>query len=125
MTPTRQELVTSAACLICPDQQTEEAVKIALLSTLAGGSFNLTTSSPAGAQTATAASAANAARKRFTIQNLKAELLYVKLGETATTSSYHFILPTQYASWTVDGYVGAISVAPASGSPSYTLTEYV
>ncbi len=91
----------------------------------------LTTTSTGGLRTATAASAANPARRRFVIQNQKGEHLHVKFGTGATTTDYHYVLQSAAtagisgSSLTFDGYTGAISVAPVTGNPSYTFAEFV
>jgi hypothetical protein len=92
---------------------------------------NLSTTSTGGLRTATAVSAANPSRRRFVIQNQKAEHLHVKFGTGATASDYHYVLLSaanagaQGAHLTFEGYTGAISVAPVTGSPSYTFAEFV
>ena len=91
----------------------------------------LTTSSPGGLLTVTATSAANPVRKRFIVQNQKNEELYVRFGAGATTSNYHVALAPHNPGnkhsepFVVESYVGAISVAPVAGNPSYTFTEFV
>ncbi len=92
---------------------------------------SLTTTSPGGLLTVTATSAANLARKKFTLQNQKNEELFVKFGTGASTTDYHIVLPAHNTGskhsdpLMLDGYTGAISVAPTTGSPSYTFAEFV
>jgi hypothetical protein len=89
------------------------------------------TTSPGGLLTATATAAANPGRRRFVIQNQKAEHLHVKFGTGCTASDYHYVLLSaatagaHATSLTFEGYTGAISVAPVAGSPSYTFAEFV
>ena len=70
-------------------------------------------------------------RRRFVIQNQKAEHLHVKFGTGATALDYHYVLQSAAnvgvagSSLTFEGYTGAISVAPVAGSPSYTFAEFI
>ena len=92
----------------------------------------VTTSSSGGLQTTEAALGITNQRKSFSIQNQKAEVLYVKLGTGATTSIYHYILGAAGSaadgsggSLSVDNYTQAVSVAAFSGPPSYTMVEFI
>lgn len=125
MTPAQANAITGSGCWagLSPDQL--QAAVAAMIGQISGASSALATTSPGGLRTATAVSAANSNRRNFILQNQKAELLYVKFGTGATTSDYHFILTNQYSNLSFAGYEGAISVAPASGSPSYTFSEFV
>jgi|TARA_B100001971_G_C17912931_1_gene393789 hypothetical protein len=76
--------------------------------------------------------AANNQRKSFTLQNQKAEELYVKFGSAASTSDYHLTLTACGAAadgtggvLTDDHCTQAIYVKPASGLPSYTAVEFI
>jgi hypothetical protein len=90
-----------------------------------------TTTSTGGLLTITATAAANPGRRRFVIQNQKAEHLHVKFGTGCTASDYHYILQsaatagTPGSSLIFEGYTGAISVAPVALNPSYTFAEFV
>lgn len=60
-------------------------------------------------------------RKSFTVSNQGTTKLYVKLGESASSSSWHYVLPGGGASddgnggtVSIDNYVGDVSVASAS-----------
>ena len=80
---------------------------------------------------AATAIAANASRSSFSIQNLGTNTLYVRLGEGATTSVFHFALKA--GSVNDDGTGGSISqnnpaiytgIVTISGtSPRYTILE--
>jgi hypothetical protein len=89
------------------------------------------TTSPGGLLTVTATAAANPGRRRFVIQNQKAEHLHVKFGTGCTAADYHYVLLSaatagaHASSLTFEGYTGPISVAPVAGSPSYTFAEFV
>ena len=92
----------------------------------------VTTSSSGGLQTTEAALGITNQRKSFSIQNQKAEVLYVKLGTGATTSDYHYVLSAcgsvvdgSGGSLSIDNYTQAVSVAPFSGSASYTMVEFI
>ena len=92
----------------------------------------VTTISSGGLQTTEAALGLTSQRKSFSIQNQKAEVLYVKLGTGATTSDYHYILGAAGSaadgsggSLSVDNYTQAVSLKPASGSASYTMVEFI
>jgi hypothetical protein len=65
-----------------------------------------------------------AAGEKGVIQNLDDAAVYVKLGASASSSSFNFILPAcQTANdgnvppIEIDDYVGAVSIAAATGSP--------
>ena len=96
----------------------------------------VTTSSSGGLQTTEAALGITNQRKSFSIQNQKAEVLYVKLGTGATTEAstgeYQYILGAagtaadgSGGSLSVDNYTQAVSVAAFSGPPSYTMVEFI
>ena len=130
---TSQEIASLSGCFDCLSPGIKDTYMVTLLQQIqaASSGASLTTTSPGGLLTATATSAANSARRRFIIQNQKNEELYVRFGTGATTTNYHVALaPHNPGSkhsdpFVVDGYVGAISVAPAAGNPSYTFTEFV
>lgn len=130
---TAEQIAALSGCFDCLSPGVKETYMVTLLQQIQAASpgASLTTTSPGGLLTATATSAANPARKRFILQNQKGEHLHVKFGTGATASDYHYVLQsaatigTPGASLIVDGYVGAISVAPAAGNPSYTFTELV
>ncbi|MDP6717831.1 MAG: hypothetical protein QGF59_04230 [Pirellulaceae bacterium] len=91
----------------------------------------VSTTSTGGLKTSESALAANSQRKAFTLQNQKAEKLYVKFGGAATTSDYHLILSA--CGTAADGTGGVLSddsctqqigVIAVSGSPSYTVVEF-
>ena len=92
----------------------------------------VSTSSTGGLKTAEAALATNNSRKSFTLQNQKAEVLYVKYGSAASTSVYHLVLAACGSAadgtggvLTDDHCTQAIYVKPASGSASYTVAEFI
>ena len=92
----------------------------------------VSTSSTGGLKTAEAALTASNHRKSFTLQNQKAEVLYVKFGSAATTSDYHLVLAACGSAadgtggvLTDDHCTQAIYVKPASGSASYTVAEFI
>lgn len=131
---TAQEIAALSGCFDCLSPGVKETYMVTLLqqiqATQPGAS--LTTTSPGGLQTATAVSAANPLRKRFILQNQKNDLLYLKFGTGATTTDYHLELNKHNPSGgsvstpiETNGYVGPISVAPATGSPSYVFAEFV
>jgi len=130
---TPQELATLGGCFDCMEPGLQQTMIITLLQQIQAASpgATLSTTSPGGLLTATATAAANPSRRRFVIQNQKAEHLHVKFGTGATASDYHYVLLSaatagaQGAHLTFDGYTGAISVAPVAGSPSYTFAEFV
>jgi hypothetical protein len=60
-------------------------------------------------------------RKAFSVTNQGTTIVYVKLGDSATSSSWHYILPGGGAaddgnggSVSIDGYIGQVSVCSAS-----------
>jgi len=130
---TAPEIAALSGCFDCLSPGIKETYMVTLLQQIQAASAGaaLTTTSPGGLITATATSAANSARKRFIIQNQKNEVLYVKFGTAASATDYHVQLQEHNAGskhsqpFIFDGYVGAISVAPAAGNPSYTFTEFV
>jgi hypothetical protein len=71
--------------------------------------------------------AASDYRKSFSVTNQGTTIVYVKLGASATSSSWHYILPGGGAtddgnggSVSIDGYVGQVTVCSAStGRVSY------
>ena len=96
----------------------------------------VTTVSSGGLQTTEAALGVTNQRKSFSIQNQKAEVLYVKLGTGATTEAstgdYHYILGAAGSaadgsggSLSIDNYTQDVSLKPASGSASYTMVEFI
>jgi hypothetical protein len=92
----------------------------------------VSTSSTGGLKTAEAALVTNSQRKSFTLQNQKAEVLYVKFGSAATTSVYHIVLAACGSAadgtggvLTDDHCTQAIYVKPASGDASYTVAEFI
>jgi hypothetical protein len=130
---TPQELATLGGCFDCMEPGLQQTMLLTLLQQIQAASpgATLSTTSPGGLLTATATAAANPSRRRFVIQNQKAEHLHVKFGTGATASDYHYVLQSaattgaQGSHLTFDGYTGAISVAPVAGSPSYTFAEFV
>jgi hypothetical protein len=130
---TSQEIASLSGCFDCLSPGVKETYMVTLLQQIlaAAPGAPLTTTSTGGLRTATATSAANPARKKFILQNQKNEVLYVKFGTSASATDYHVQLQEHNAGskhsvpLELDGYVGAISVAPAAGSPSYTFAEFV
>ena len=130
---TSQEIASLSGCFDCLSPGIKETYMVTLLNQILAASpgATLTTTSPGGLLTATATAAANPSRRRFVIQNHKTEHLHIKFGTGATASDYHYILQSATNSGvigsqlTFDGYTGAISVAPVTGSPSYTFAEFV
>ena len=131
---TSQEIASLSGCFDCLSPGVKETYMVTLLQQIQAGqpSASLTTTSTGGLRTATAVSAANPLRRRFLLQNQKNESLYLKFGTGATTTDYHLELNKHNPSGgsvsspiETNGYVGAISVAPASGSPSYVFAEFV
>lgn len=128
-----QEIAALSGCFDCLSPGVKESFMLVLLQQIQAASpgARLTTTSTGGLRTATATSAANPARKKFTLQNQKNEELFVKFGTGATTSDYHIALPAHNTGskhsdpLMLDGYVGAISVAATAGNPSYTFAEFV
>lgn len=130
---TSQEIASLSGCFDCLSPGVKDTYMVTLLNQIlaAAPGAPLTTTSPGGLLTATATSAANPLRRKFTLQNQKNEVLYVKFGTSASATDYHVQLQEHNAGskhsvpFELDGYVGAISVAPAAGSPSYTFAEFV
>ena len=130
---TAEQIAALSGCFDCLSPGVKDTYMVTLLQQIQAASAGaaLTTTSPGGLITATATSAANSARKRFIIQNQKNEVLYLKFGTAASATDYHVQLQEHNAGskhsqpFIFDGYVGAISVAPAAGNPSYTFTEFV
>jgi len=130
---TSSEIAALSGCFDCLSPGVKESFMLVLLQQIQASSAgaSLTTTSLGGLRTATAASAANPARKRFTLQNQKNEELYVKFGTSASAADYHVSLAAHNPGskhsdpLIFDGYVGAISVAPVAGNPSYTFAEFV
>jgi hypothetical protein len=131
---TPQELATLGGCFDCMEPGLQQTMLLTLLQQIQAASPGaaITTTSTGGLRTATAVSPVNLARKRFLLQNQKNESLYLKFGTGATTTDYHLELTKHNPSGgsvsspiETNGYVGAISVAPASGSPSYVFAEFV
>jgi len=130
---TSQEIASLSGCFDCLSPGIKDTYMVTLLDQILAASPGapLTTTSPGGLLTATATSAANPLRRKFTLQNQKNEELFVKFGTGATTTDYHIALaPHNPGSkhsdpLMLDGYIGALSVAPTSGSPSYTFAEFV
>ena len=92
----------------------------------------VSTSSAGGLTATELVLATNNNRKSFTLQNQKAEVLYVKFGSAATTSVYHIVLAACGSAadgtggvLTDDHCTQAIYVKPASGDASYTVAEFI
>jgi hypothetical protein len=92
----------------------------------------VTTSSSGGLRVGVGALGVTNQRKSFSIQNQKAEVLYVKLGTGATASDYHYVLSAcgsvvdgSGGSLSIDNYTGAVSVKAFSSIPSYTMVEFI
>jgi len=130
---TPSQIAALSGCFDCLSPGIKETYMVTLLQQIQGSlpGASLTTTSPGGLLTVTATSAANLARKKFTLQNQKNEELFVKFGTGASTTDYHIVLPAHNTGskhsdpLMLDGYTGAISVAPTTGSPSYTFAEFV
>ena len=130
---TPSQIAALSGCFDCLSPGVKETFMVTLLQQIQGSLpyASFTTTSPGGLLTVTATAAANSARKKFTLQNQKNEVLYVKFGTGASTTDYHIQLQEHNAGskhsqpFILDGYVGAISVAPATGNPSYTFAEFV
>ena len=130
---TPQELADTGGCFDCMMPAVQQTMLLSLLQQIQVASTDAarTTTSTGGLLTATATAAANPGRRRFVIQNQKAEHLHVKFGTGCTASDYHYVLLSaatagaHATSLTFEGYTGAISVAPVAGSPSYTFAEFV
>lgn len=84
-----------------------------------------------GTQTSTTALAANSARGGWSIQNLSTNALFVKLGSSASTTDFNYILKA--GSVANDGTGGSITqtsgvvytgiITVAGTSPSYAVME--
>jgi hypothetical protein len=130
---TSQEIASLSGCFDCLSPGIKDTYMVTLLQQIQAASpgASLTTTSLGGLLTATATSAANPLRKKFTLQNQKNEELFVKFGTGATTTDYHIALAAHNAGskhsdpLMLDGYVGAISVAATAGNPSYTFAQFV
>lgn len=130
---TPSQIAALSGCFDCLSPGIKETYMVTLLQQIQGSLpyASLTTTSAGGLKTVTATSAANPARKKFTLQNQKNEELFLKFGTGASLSDFHITLQAHNAGskhsdpFILDSYVGAISVASASGSPSYTFAEFV
>lgn len=130
---TPQQLADTGGCFDCMMPAVQQTMLLSLLQQIQVAMVDAAriTTSPGGLLTVTATAAANPGRRRFVIQNQKAEHLHVKFGTGCTTSDYHYVLLSaatvgaNATSLTFEGYTGAISVAPVAGSPSYTFAEFV
>jgi len=70
-------------------------------------------------------------RKSFLVTNQGTSKLYVKLGETATSASWHFVLPPcgsdddgTGGTVSVDGYVGIVSVISSTSAGRVSYVEF-
>jgi hypothetical protein len=130
---TPQELADTGGCFDCMMPAVQQTMLLSLLQQIQVASTDAAriTTSPGGLLTVTATAAANPGRRRFVIQNQKAEHLHVKFGTGCTAADYHYVLQsaatvgTPGASLTFEGYTGPISVAPVALNPSYTFAEFV
>ena len=130
---TPQQLATLGGCFDCMEPGLQQTMLLTLLQQIQVATIDAarTTTSTGGLLTATATSAANPNRRRFVIQNQKAEHLHIKFGTGATALDYHYVLQSAAnvgvagSSLTFEGYTGAISVAPVAGNPSYTFAEFI
>ena len=131
---TPQELADTGGCFDCMMPVLQQTMLLSLLQQIQVASTDAAriTTSTGGLLTAAATAAPNTGRRRFVIQNQKTtEHLHVKFGTGCTASDYHYVLQsaatvgTPGTSLTFEGYTGAISVATATGTPSYTFAEFV
>jgi len=130
---TPQELADTGGCFDCMMPVLQQTMLLSLLQQIQVASTDAAriTTSVGGVLTATATAAANPGRRRFVIQNQKAEHLHLKFGTGCTAIDYHYVLLSaatagaHASSLTFEGYTGPISVAPVAGSPSYTFAEFV
>jgi hypothetical protein len=130
---TPQELASTGGCFDCMEPGLQQTMLLSLLQQIQAATIDAarTTTSTGGLLTITATAAANPGRRRFVIQNQKAEHLHVKFGTGCTASDYHYVLQSAAtvgapgSSLIFEGYTGAISVAPVAGNPSYTFAEFV
>lgn len=65
-----------------------------------------------------------AAGEKGVIQNLDDAEVYIKLGASASSSSFNFVLPASTSAndgtsppYQIDDYIGVVSIAAATGSP--------
>jgi len=75
--------------------------------------------------------AASDYRKSFLVANQGTSKLYVKLGATATSTSWHFVLPPcgsnddgTGGTVSVDGYVGVVSVISSTSTGRVSHVEF-
>lgn len=130
---TAPEIAALSGCFDCLSPGIKQTYIITLLQQIQVALLDAarTTGSAGGLLTVTATAAANSARRRFVIQNQKAEVLYVKFGTGASPTDYHYVLLSAATvgapgtSLTFEGYTGAISVAPVALNPSYTFAEFI
>ncbi len=131
---TAQEIASLSGCFDCLSPGIKQTYIITLLQQIQVALLDAarTTGSAGGVLTATATAAANPVRRRFVIQNQKTtEHLHLKFGTGCTVSDYHYVLLSaatagaHASSLTFEGYTGPISVATATGSPSYTFAEFI
>ena len=96
------------------------------------GARTITAASSGTFKTTTSALVANDYRKSFIITNMAVDRLYVNLSEADPTSTAtHFVLPgcSSVADGTggtlsVDGFVGAVTVAGTGAGGSYSVVEF-
>lgn len=130
---TPQQLADTGGCFNCMDPVVQQTMMLSLLQQIQAAMVDAarTTTSTGGLLTATATAAANPNRRRFVIQNQNNQELFLKFGAGATTTDFHIALEAHNPGskhsdpLIFEGYTGAISVAPVSGSPSYTFAEFV
>lgn len=94
------------------------------------------TSAPSGGVDVLSASAvdilaASDYRKSFLVSNQGTSKLYVKLGATASATSWHFVLPPcgsnddgTGGTVSVDGYVGVVSVISSTSTGRVSYIEF-
>ena len=92
---------------------------------------NLTPGTPALVTADGTAIAANPLRKAFIIQNLDDAAVYVRMGGTASTSVFDFVLPACLASndgtspaVMIYGVTSIVTILAATGAPRVTKNEY-
>jgi len=130
---TAQEIASLSGCFDCLSPGIKQTYIITLLQQIQVALLDAarTTGSAGGLLTVSATAAANPVRRRFVIQNQKAEILYVKFGTGCTTADYHYVLLSAATagapgtSLTFEGYTGAISTASVTTNPSYTFAEFI
>lgn len=96
------------------------------------GARTITSNSSGTFKVVTGALAANDYRKSFILTNMGVNKFYVNLsGTTPSATACHFVIPgcTSAADGTggslsVDGYVGAVTVAGTSTGASYSVVEF-